>query len=39
VYDPTALTILINLDHPLVVAALGDPIITNNLGLMVRLGS
>jgi hypothetical protein len=24
VYDPTALTILINLDHPLVVAALGD---------------
>jgi hypothetical protein len=23
-YDPTALTILINLDHPLVVAALGD---------------
>jgi hypothetical protein len=24
VYDPTALTILINLDHPLVTAALGD---------------
>ena len=23
-YDPTALTILINLDHPLVAAALGD---------------
>lgn len=24
IYDPTALTILINLDHPLVAAALGD---------------